>query len=96
MDRSSQRLRKAWHPRNGREILELVRRDRCESGSRGHRFARRLRAGRVPSLERLRGRASRELGETESQDSKRRAETVSHRAREIVSGPTRGAYDNDF
>jgi hypothetical protein len=50
----------------------------------------------VPSLERLRRRASRELGETESQDSKRRAETMSHGAREIISRTTRGAYDNNF
>jgi hypothetical protein len=50
----------------------------------------------VPSLERLCSSASGKFGETESQDSKRRAETLRHGAREIVSRTTRGAHDNDF
>ena len=93
---SCQRLRKSWHFRDRREVGQFARGRCIEGDARRHRFARGLRPSSAPPLEELARRARRQLGQTESQNAKRRAEVFRHLARKIVGRAARRADHEDF
>jgi hypothetical protein len=95
--RAGQSPGKAWHQRDGREVLEIAGGDGIEHRAGRGRFRAGPRAGYpVRSGEPRGAQPCGKLGQAESRQAERRPDPAGDCAREVVRRSARGADDDDL